>query len=238
MRLQVNSRHIYSKNRNKISKYTASFAIFLEKFLKKFSTISRIRELLKLSLKRIWPSRAERKLTLITRNSDPCGEDEWNGVDFLSTPRGMGKKEVAWSIAARSRLRVGEKREERHPPARNGATFPTAFGTCYCTTIKLFLLRHSWTFHGPLKRRYIYRFLVLETFRGYSPFWVKSLRGRRGRKGGTSGSPNVRVSRFFASFALCDPVETEPRGPWLGVDRVRGCVARGFTQLVGVEIRF
>lgn len=116
MRLQVNSRHIYSKNGNKISKYTASFAIFLEKFLKKFSTISRIREPLKLSLKRIWPSRAERKLTLITRNSDPCGEDEWNGVDFLSTPRGMGKKEVAWSIAARSRLRVGEKREERHPP--------------------------------------------------------------------------------------------------------------------------
>lgn len=118
-----------------------------------------------------------------------------------------------------------EKRGRKDtPPARNGATFPTAFGTCYCTTIKLFLLRHSWTFHGPLKRRYIYRFLVLETFRGYSPFWVKSLRGRRGRKGGTSGSPNVRVSRFFASFALCDPVETEPRGPWLGVDRVRGCV--------------
>lgn len=144
--------------------------------------------------------------------------------------RDRSRQDRVWEWEKRGRKDI--------PPARNGATFPTAFGTCYCTTIKLFLLRHSWTFHGPLKRRYIYRFLVLETFRGYSPFWVKSLRGRRGRKGGTSGLPNVRVSRFFASFALCDPVETEPRGPWLGVDRVRGCVARGFTQLVGVEIRF
>lgn len=69
------------------------------------------------------------------------------------------------------RGQIAFEREKRRPPLRlrNGATFPTAFGTCYCTTIKLFLLRRSWTFHGPLKRRYIYRFLVLETFRGYSP---------------------------------------------------------------------
>lgn len=41
------------------------------------------------------------------------GEFPFNG---RSIPlRGMGKKEVAWSIAARSRLRVGGRREERHP---------------------------------------------------------------------------------------------------------------------------
>lgn len=136
----------------------------------------------------------------------------------------------------KSRGEEGKGRRARHNPPR----FPRHRhrASYFCSAIRGRFTRR-W------KRRYIYRFLVLETFhsRGYSPFWVKSLRGRRGRKGETSGS----YPRFFASFVsrriLCTTTRFQTRGTltrcWssLRIPFARRPRFRfGFARLVGDSI--